>query len=277
MQGLRAHVLGEERLPARELEARPLRVDGVRGVHGRRAALARERRPLRRVALHLVVHAHARLRGDAPPAPARTGGHVPRRWHPGQGQSVGEPQELEARARARAPPQRAGRPPGGAGARQGADRRGMRRQRVRRLLLRCHRPRLGGCGRPRLGPCREDTRRVHGGERRPPLLRLRRIFLEARRRGSEGSVDREHQHGQRAPFEARGVPRALPRGRHQAPAALPGLVLLRRAVQARGHGPQGAALRARGRGDVLDDEAHDPSRGRKPHGVLDQAVSPMVV
>ena len=157
MQGLRAHVLGEERLPARELEARPLRVDGVRGVHGRRAApCARKRRPLRRVALHLVVHAHASA-SDAPPAPARTGGHVPRRWHPGQGQSVGEPQELEARARARAPPQRAGRPPGARGARQGADRRGMRRQRVRRLLLRCHRPRLGGCGRPRLGPCREDT------------------------------------------------------------------------------------------------------------------------
>ena len=44
----------------------------------------------------------------------------------------------------RAPPQRAGRPQGGEGPQQGEDRRGVRGQQVRRLLLRRHRPRLGG-------------------------------------------------------------------------------------------------------------------------------------
>lgn len=77
VQGLRAHVPGEERLAARELEARPFRVDGVRGVHGRRVEPARERRALRRLALHLVVHAHAGLRGHALPPPARARRHVP--------------------------------------------------------------------------------------------------------------------------------------------------------------------------------------------------------
>ena len=142
----------------------------------------------------------------------------------------------------RAPPQRAGRPQGGEGPQQGEDRRGVRGQQVRRLLLRRHRPRLGG----RRG---------------------------AQGRGPEGPLDGQHQHGQRAPFEAEGVFGPLPRGGHPPPAALPGLVLLRRAVQARGHGSQGAALRARGQGDVLDHEAHDPSGDRKPHGVLDKAVS----
>ena len=173
----------------------------------------------------------------------------------------------------RAPPQRAGRPQGGEGPQQGEDRRGVRGQQVRRLLLRRHRPRLGGRRRARPGPFREDPRRLRGGERRASLLRLRRVRLGAQGRGPEGPLDGQHQHGQRAPFEAEGVFGPLPRGGHPPPAALPGLVLLRRAVQARGHGSQGAALRARGQGDVLDHEAHDPSGDRKPHGVLDKAVS----
>lgn len=60
------------RSAARPLEAARGRVDGVRGLHGRRAAAARDGGQGGGVAVHGVVHEDARLRGDgAPPAAAR--------------------------------------------------------------------------------------------------------------------------------------------------------------------------------------------------------------
>ena len=96
---------------ARPLEAARGRVDGVRGLHGRRAAAARDGGQGGGVAVHGVVHEDARLRGDGAPPAAGARGVLRDGRHVLPGVDAGQPLPRLVRPGEARPPEPATTPP----------------------------------------------------------------------------------------------------------------------------------------------------------------------
>lgn len=241
-RGVRPDLRRRHARAARPLEAARGRVDGVRGLHGRRAAAARDGGQGGGVAVHGVVHEDARLRGDGGAACCRRAGS-PSRW-------TARTSRSRCRATTPAAGSAWGGPPTGPATTPPA-------------------PGLGGsvcvlCGVSETGDCFCEL--ADGAEDGPgvALVALRRLPAACSvatdgRRSYAGSLGgRPHEvrpsrelemvnslHSRLKAFIGRfnGVS-------NRQPPALPRLVLLARAVPAQRPRPPRAAVRPRGVGDL---------------------------